>query len=129
MARHHSLGGAAVQLFQLSGLRVDEEGGHVAGRGFAIVGSELVHSVEEAARGMNCKVARALGLGRQFGGRELTGLAVEPRDVDALALAVAEPRKGRRVGAPVDEVVCRQPGHAAPEALPLRQRGEMYVVS
>src|SRR5204862_8057462 len=49
MARHQSLGGAAVQLFQLSRLRVDEEGGHVAGRGFAIVGSELGHSVEEAA--------------------------------------------------------------------------------
>src|SRR5690242_18848106 len=45
MARHHSLGGAAVQLFQLSTLRVDGEGGHVAGRGFAILGSELVHRV------------------------------------------------------------------------------------
>src|SRR5207248_3380910 len=66
MARHHSLGGTAVQLFQLSGLRVDGESGHVTGRGFAIVGSELVHSVEKAARGMNCKIARALGLGRQF---------------------------------------------------------------
>src|SRR6185369_14014048 len=67
MARHHSLGGAPVQLLQLSGLRVDGEGGHVAGGGFTIVSSELVHGVEEAARGMNSKVARTLGLGRQFG--------------------------------------------------------------
>src|SRR5258708_4720461 len=57
MTRHHSLGRGPVQLLQLSGLRVDREGGHVAGGGFAVAGSELVHSVEEAARGVNCKVA------------------------------------------------------------------------
>src|SRR5258708_32396915 len=51
------------------------------------------------------KVARTLGLGRQVGGRELAGFAVEPRDVDALALAIGKPQKGRRVGAPVDEVL------------------------
>src|SRR5262245_63755935 len=52
---------------------------------------------------MNCEVARTPGLGRQFGDGELTCLAVEPRDIDTLALAVGEPRKGRRIGAPVGE--------------------------
>src|SRR5581483_4928003 len=46
-----------------------------------------------------------LGLGRQLRGRELTGLAMEPRDVDTLALAVGEARKRCRVRAPVDEVL------------------------
>src|SRR5687768_2912168 len=76
MARHHSLGGSPVQLLQLSGLCVDGEGGYVARSGFGVVVSEFVHSVEEAARGMNCKVAGTLGLGGQFGARELASLAV-----------------------------------------------------
>src|SRR5437016_934314 len=54
---------------------------------------------------MNCKVARTLGLGCQFGGRELAGLAVEPRHVNAFAFAVAKPRKGGGVSAPVGEVL------------------------
>src|SRR5262249_34558335 len=53
MARHHAPGGTAVQLLQLSGLPVDGEGSDVSGSGFAIVGSQLVHRVEEAARGIN----------------------------------------------------------------------------
>src|SRR3712207_3907943 len=57
MTRHHSLGGCPVQLLQLSRRRLDRERSYVAGGSFAVIGSEFVHSVEEAARGMNCKVA------------------------------------------------------------------------
>src|SRR6187549_964775 len=66
MARHDTLGGGPVQLLQLSGLCVDRERGYGAGGSFAIVVSELVHSVEEALRRMNGEIARTLRLGGQF---------------------------------------------------------------